>query len=127
MRVVLVFLLVLACGKPCPYVCASDADCPLYSTCFQHEVCLQGCMQCPPNGPCVDSFHNCGACGNQCAAGQKCGRLGCVAACETGLTDCSGSCYDLMVDRVNCGACSHRCADNENCITGACRALQTCG
>jgi hypothetical protein len=126
-RSTLVLLLLLACGKPCPYVCESDGDCAAFYTCYQHETCLQQCDNIVCNGACVDSFHNCLGCGFQCAAGQVCGRTGCEAACETGLTSCSGSCRDLQTDRASCGACGHICAGNETCASGVCRAIQSCG
>ena len=119
-------LLAAACDKPCPLVCQSDNDCPAFYTCYQHEICLQQCDNIVCSGACVDSFHNCGGCGNACAAGQVCGRAGCESACESGLTSCSGSCTDLKVDRLSCGACGHVCANNETCAAGACRALTSC-
>jgi hypothetical protein len=54
-----------------------------------------------------DDPANCGACGNACAAGERCikGRCGCPPP----LTDCHGRCVDTRSDDGNCGACDHEC------------------
>ena len=41
------------------------------------------------------------------------------------LTDCSGSCKDVMVDRANCGGCGVACGTSEFCVAGACKLI--CG
>src|SRR5258708_2493817 len=98
-------VLALACGKPCPFNCGTDSDCPAFHICYQHAFCQMQCDNLVCGGACVDSFHACGSCSMQCAAGQVCGRTGCETACETGLTNCSGSCDNLALDQFNCGAC----------------------
>ncbi|HEV8375604.1 MAG TPA: hypothetical protein VGR38_05140 [Candidatus Polarisedimenticolia bacterium] len=63
---------------------------------------------------------NCGACGNQCAAGSACYDGVCVAACPAGTTLCGETCVDLLNDPLNCGACGNACGDNQICTSGAC-------
>ena len=128
MRLLILFtLLAAACSKPCALVCQDNSDCPSNSNCFEHVACLSQCSNLVCAGNCVDSFHNCGACGTACAQGQVCnvspsGVAACAAACDSGLTSCSGSCYSLQNDRLNCGGCGHRCANNEYCSSGKCTA-----
>lgn len=53
-----------------------------------------------------------------------------ASSCEsTQLSDCSGTCVDLLVDDVNCGACGHRCTGALVCIAGVCGCKTTihCG
>lgn len=50
---------------------------------------------------------NCGACGNACAAGQRCIKGKC--GCSGGKTDCNGTCTDVRFDDANCGVCSNVC------------------
>jgi len=63
----------------------------------------------------VDLFTNsanCGACGNACAAGQRCiqGRCG----CPPGLIECNGFCIDASSDDFNCGACGNECTEPDD-------------
>jgi hypothetical protein len=122
-RFLLLFSLLACVGKPCPFICEGDSDCAAFSTCFNHTACLSNCSNIVCGGVCVDSFHNCGSCGVQCGPEQVCAHSGCAAACEAGLTSCSGSCLDLANDRLNCGACGHICANNEQCGAGVCKAV----
>jgi len=41
--------------------------------------------------------------------------------CETGQTDCSGTCIDTMSDPGSCGACGVTCATGESCLAGSCQ------
>ena len=52
--------------------------------------------------------------------------LGCVS----GLTNCSGVCYDLSSDPTRCGTCDGICAESETCSDGVCQCadgLERCG
>jgi hypothetical protein len=40
--------------------------------------------------------------------------------CPYGLTDCSGTCVDLMVEHGHCGACGNKCNPGEICDAGVC-------
>jgi hypothetical protein len=55
---------------------------------------------------------NCGACGNQCAAGQYCSNAQCLP-CESPLALCTiagqQQCVDLQTDRTSCGSCGLLC------------------
>lgn len=73
-------------------------------------------------------IHNCGACGNDCAArGGQCVAGCCVNGdCTAGLSACCGSdhfhiCVSLAVDLTNCGACGTMCSPGQVCISGSCR------
>ena len=86
--------------------------------------------------PLVDN-DNCGACGNKCQDGQRCGQnlQGVVMCmCPAGQTfcgacvgeSCFGGCYDLTSDKDNCGACGVRCSPGvqrgiEACVYGECQ------
>jgi hypothetical protein len=119
----LVLLFLLGCETPCALVCATDNQCvqqgllPGYY-CLNNAVCLQDCYRC--GGACVDTFSHCGACERACAAGEKCYQGNCVASCGLGFSDCNGSCYDLVNDRVHCGACDHACSRDEACVNNSC-------
>jgi hypothetical protein len=41
----------------------------------------------------------------------------CQPTCETGFTDCNGTCIDLAGDRDNCGACGNVCTYPCSCQT----------
>lgn len=47
--------------------------------------------------------------------------------CESGLTNCSGTCLDTKIDRDNCGGCgpTFACAVTEGCVDSRCAPL--CG
>ena len=49
-----------------------------------------------------------------CSAGK------CALSCQTGLTDCSGTCVNLQTDLQNCGACATKCAAGQLCAAGKC-------
>jgi hypothetical protein len=69
------------------------------------------------------SRHNCGGCGNVCAAGQMCQNDEC--RCAGGFDLCGadagsgGQCTNTRVDRNNCGTCGNVCAGA--CAMGDCR------
>lgn len=46
-------------------------------------------------------------------------------ACDSGLTECDGSCVDLETDEANCGQCGDPCTGDELCAGGVCEV--TCG
>ncbi len=92
----------------------------------------------------ITNSANCGACGNQCPAGQDCrfdgpsqsfqcmcppGQTMCGARCEGDV--CYGECKDLTSDPFNCGGCGVSCVGrNEDsrslpaCLYGSC--TRTC-
>jgi len=41
---------------------------------------------------------------------------------DTGLTNCSGVCVDLLTDRDHCGGCTSACAIDQACVGGSCVA-----
>jgi hypothetical protein len=125
----LLFLLLGGCEKPCALVCGSDADCVQQSLlpgyyCVNETACLQDCYRC--NGSCVPIHDNCGQCFNACAAVAKCYQGNCITACPSNTTDCSGSCYDTLNDRTNCGHCGTACLHDQTCVNGQCSA-SVCG
>jgi hypothetical protein len=75
---------------------------------------------------CVDvrvDRENCGACGNQCAAGQACSAGQCAPSCADGQTSCEGRCVDTASDPAHCGACGAKCAAPgaaNACVAGKC-------
>lgn len=81
-------------------------------------------------GPDFQSDTNhCGACNNQCAAGQTCQGGTCVtAACAPGSADCDGvaanGCETSLGTVQNCGACGNVCSNNHG--TASCSAAGTC-
>jgi uncharacterized protein (TIGR02145 family) len=63
---------------------------------------------------------NCGRCDNACDDGQVCSNGTCALSCQTGLTDCDGSCVSTATDRANCGVCGHACDPGQVCSGGVC-------
>ena len=117
-----------ACGNACPSgeLC-SAGKCAV--------SCQAGLVNC--NGSCVDPLADrsyCGASGScsstatppttgqVCPPGYVCSGGGCALSCQTGLTDCSGTCANTATDRLNCGACGTACPSGEVCSGGACAA-----
>jgi len=47
--------------------------------------------------------------------------------CETGKTNCSGTCVDTSTDEANCGSCGHACQTGETCENGTCNEGDQCG
>jgi hypothetical protein len=43
-----------------------------------------------------------------------------MLSCQSGMTDCGGSCVDLQSNRAHCGSCGDACAAGEVCSGGAC-------
>ena len=111
------------CGRPCFFAnasptCASGA-CAL-------GACNTGFANCDSNATngCEASLQsdrlNCGACGRQCASGEVCSAGVCTLMCQTGQTNCSGSCVNTTTDRNNCGMCGNVCAAGRICQGGTC-------
>jgi hypothetical protein len=75
-------------------------------------------------GTCLDlrfDDDNCGACGNECGAGEVCVDGVCDTCAEARLTSCGGACSDLKTDADNCGTCGNECGgDTPFCIDGKC-------
>ena len=49
-----------------------------------------------------------------CSAGK------CALSCQAGLTNCSGTCVNLLTDYYNCGACAAKCKSGQVCASGKC-------
>lgn len=101
---------------------SSATDCgacfnPIPSTGFR---CCSG-MSTPINDA------NCTSCGGACPPGFVCdvANRQCIPGCATGLTDCNGTCKDLLNDDLNCAFCNTPCpaqsyCRNGNCVTNQC-------
>lgn len=81
-----------------------------------------------PGDACVPPFddpNNCGACGVQCTTEMPICRAGdggfaCAPICETPLTNCNGTCVDVVGDDpYHCGTCSRFCP-SFLCAAGVC-------
>lgn len=92
----------------------------------QDVGCAGGSTRC--EGMCVslarDNAH-CGACGNACAAGERCEEGRCTLTCAAGTTRCerdggAAQCVDLQRDGAHCGACGNACAAGTVCMNGSC-------
>ena len=77
---------------------------------------------------------NCGACGNECTAGDQCLQGRCtVPACPAGNRWCATKsvlpgvygygCADVLTDSSNCGACGNVCPGGGSCVEGACQSV----
>jgi hypothetical protein len=62
---------------------------------------------------------NCGACGSQCTAGNRCVSKVC---CPVWKMFCAGGCVDVESSTDHCGGCGNKCAAGEQCLTGVCCA-----
>ena len=125
MRILALVFALAACSAPCPLVCQDDSECPAGYYCLNNAACMQDCVRCA-SGQCVGSVNNCASCNVACAAGQKCSLSVCGDACGTGLTDCSGSCFNVVTDRLNCGSCGHACQRDEICSGSTCTKVDVC-
>jgi hypothetical protein len=45
-----------------------------------------------------------------------------IVACNSGITNCAGTCSNLSTDASNCGRCGIACAGGHACVSGACQA-----
>ncbi|MFO0629873.1 MAG: hypothetical protein U0325_30170 [Polyangiales bacterium] len=77
----------------------------------------------------VDPRH-CGACGQACAASERCDNGVCRVVCPAGQLACVGSdgapaCATVATDRAHCGACGNACPGGQLCAAGRCTAV--CG
>jgi hypothetical protein len=75
--------------------------------------------------PPYDTPSNCGTCGHVCTnPNGLCelvdGSYACSPTCSPPLTDCAGSCVNLLRDPNNCGTCGNRCA-SELCFLATCQ------
>ncbi|MFT4041001.1 MAG: hypothetical protein QM692_22655, partial [Thermomicrobiales bacterium] len=128
-----------ACGAACgsPYDICLDGVCTF--SCDLGTACGEVCVDT------TSDSRNCGGCGVTCPSDQICQNSACIGAgntggaqpqstgaCAEGLTDCGGTCVDMMADDLNCSACGARCNLGEHCILGVCTApcapgLTLCG
>src|SRR5258708_5104326 len=86
-------------------------------------VCRAGAIFCTDEG-CVDPLSDpahCGGC-SPCPAERPICASGKCQDCDTGLTNCTGTCEDLNFDFFNCGTCGKQCPVNNACIGGKCIA-----
>lgn len=101
------------------------------TTCGVGERCQSGRCTCAPGLDDCDGdpsngcesrlsvdVQNCGACGQTCGSGAVCDGGQCRTACQSGLSDCGGSCVDLQSRVQHCGACGAVC-DGGNVCNGA--------
>jgi hypothetical protein len=111
------------CGRPCFYANAS-AQC-FRDTCAL-GACAAGFANCDSvagNGceaALLSDRANCGACGRACAPGLVCAAGVCTLMCQSGQSNCAGSCVNTATDRANCGGCGNACAAGRICQGGAC-------
>jgi hypothetical protein len=92
--------------------CGSYACCDAATTCC--------------NGVCTDvnsDRHNCGACGNACAASTPLCYQGACNACPSGSTYCGAACIDTDWDSLNCGGCGNDCGPLYHCAFGVCEGV----
>jgi hypothetical protein len=87
-------------------------------------LCNTGYGNCVTSGACdtytANNAQHCGVCGNVCAAGTVCSSSVCSVSCQSGQTNCSGTCVNLQSDRSHCGSCTAVCPAGEVCSGGAC-------
>ena len=97
----------------------------LCGSCGYYSVCPTGTACC--NGTCTtvnSDPHNCGACGNVCAAPTPyCIQGSCSNPCPQGGMYCNGSCIDTNWDNSNCGGCGIVCPEQTACAAGVCEGL----
>jgi hypothetical protein len=75
--------------------------------------------------PPYDTPSSCGTCGHVCTAPNGLcelvdGNYACAPLCTPPLTDCFGSCADLLRDPNNCGTCGNVCA-SQLCFLATCQ------
>jgi hypothetical protein len=110
----------------CTDHCNNDGD--LYQC-----TCPPGLGDCDGDGACetdVTTVTNCGACGNDCSAGQPANTIAactlgqCSYACRTGFGDCDGDlnddggggCETNLNSFSTCGSCTNDCATRTNAV-----------
>ncbi|MEZ4408251.1 MAG: MXAN_6577-like cysteine-rich protein [Polyangiales bacterium] len=84
-------------------------------------TCADGQSNC--GGVCINTQinpNNCGACGNACAAGERCAAGACASACTGTQVSCGGACVELQTDAANCGMCGRACPSGQPCVAGSC-------
>jgi len=89
---------------------SSDTDCTI-NTCDPTSGTCSMVDQ-PAGTVCVD--------GDACNIDDECDGSGVCAGTDVGLTDCSGTCVDLLTDADHCGGCSTACLTGEVCVGGSC-------
>ncbi len=100
--------------------------------------CVGGATRCGDQCVSLRSDHeHCGACGNVCAAGERCEMGRCALTCPAGATVCqpdggAARCVDLQRDPASCGACGTVCPAGTVCMAGVCAtacaaSLTACG
>ena len=100
--------------------------------------CVGGATRCGDQCVSLRSDHeHCGACGNVCAAGERCEMGRCALTCPAGATMCqpdggAARCVDLQRDPASCGACGTVCPAGTVCMAGVCAtacaaSLTACG
>jgi len=125
---------VLNCGS-CGHVCSIGQEC------FNGYCCTSGqnCAACSGSSffcgiaapipdscwvnpiDCATALY-CGSSACGCQSGYRCDcTLGaCVSQCNSGQTECNGSCVDTKSSVLNCGSCGHICSIGQECFNGYC-------
>ena len=80
---------------------------------------------------------NCGGCGIECSAGDRC--IEGICGCPSGMKDCGGTCVDTRTSDDNCNACGNVCQTPPDacdplppntkygCLDGECGKLKCAG
>src|SRR5262249_28532309 len=74
---------------------------------------------------------DCGTCGNACTGGPTCQDGTCAATCGPPLTNCGGTCANLLTSVSHCGGCNVACPTPGPgliavCMNGSCTTQAAC-
>lgn len=128
------------CQGSCTNLMTDESNCGQCGVaCYPGQVCNTGTcvLSCPLGqlawqGTCIDPLTDeahCGATptfpGFQCGLGEQCSSGVCEpsSSCgctDLGLTECQGSCTNLLTDPGNCGQCGIACYPGQVCNAGTC-------
>ncbi len=113
-----------ACGNVCPRALRAVTSCEASSCVLTCEAGFGDCDADPGCEADLGSPETCGSCDNTCAADEVCNSGVCESSCDSGLTNCDGSCVDPSTSALHCGGCGRACAAlanaNASCTAGTC-------